>query len=120
MGDASRGGPSIPRERKELVLEAANREHDVASVANVLGSTIFDLLVVIPIGVLLTESAVIDFSATATLMSCLVAATALLFVTLRTRLALTLHEAYLLLVAYAVLVAWVMAEALSVVNLLPS
>lgn len=101
-------------------IQAADREHDVASIANVLGSNTFDLLVVIPIGVLLTGSAIIDFSVTAPLMGCLVAATALLFVTLRTRLALTLYEAYLLLIAYAVFVAWVMAEALSVINLLPS
>ncbi|SDJ72845.1 cation:H+ antiporter [Halovenus aranensis] len=101
-------------------IQAAGREHDVASIANVLGSNTFDLLVVIPIGVLLTGSAVIQFSVTAPMMGCLIAATGLLFVTLRTHLALTLYEAYLLLVAYAAFVLWVMAEALSVTNVIPS
>ncbi len=101
-------------------VQAADRERDVASIANVVGSNTFDLLVVIPVGVLLTGAATINFAVTAPMMGCLVAATILLFVMLRTDLALTKWEAYLLLVAYGGFVAWVVAEALAVVNFLPS
>lgn len=101
-------------------VQAADSERDVASIANVVGSNTFDLLVVIPVGVLLTGAATIDFAITAPMMGCLVAATVLLFVTLRTNLALTKPEAYVLLVAYAGFVAWVLAEALHLVNLLPA
>ena len=101
-------------------VQAAGSNQDVASIANVVGSNTFDLLVVIPVGVLLTGTATVDFSLTAPMMGCLVAATVLLFVTLRTQLALTQREAYVLLGAYAVFVGWVSAEALAVVNLLPN
>ncbi len=101
-------------------VQAADKKRDVASIANVVGSNTFDLLVVIPVGVLLTGAATVDFAITAPMMGCLVAATVLLFVTLRTDLALTKTEAYLLLLAYASFVAWVLAEALAVIDLLPS
>ncbi len=101
-------------------VQAADKERDVASIANVVGSNTFDLLVVIPVGVLLTGAATVNFAITAPMMGCLVAATVLLFVTLRTQLALTKVEAYLLLGAYGAFVAWVLAEALAVVNLLPT
>ncbi|MFC6721366.1 sodium:calcium antiporter [Halobacteriaceae archaeon SHR40] len=101
-------------------VQAAGSERDVASIANVVGSNTFDLLVVIPIGVLLTGAATVNFSITAPMMGCLVGATVLLFVTLRTGLALTKREAYLLLVAYGLFVGWVLAEALLLVDLLPN
>lgn len=101
-------------------IQAADKDRDVASIANVVGSNTFDLLVVIPVGVLLTGAAVVDFAITAPMMGCLVLATILLFVALRTDLALTRREAYGLLVAYVAFVGWIVAEALTIVNLLPS
>lgn len=101
-------------------IQAAGKDRDVASIANVVGSNTFDLLVVIPVGVLLTGTAVVDFAITAPMMGCLVVATILLFVTLRTSLALTRTEAYLLLVAYLGFVGWVLAEAVAVIDFLPS
>jgi len=100
-------------------IQAAGKQRDVASVSNVLGSNIFDLLVVIPVGVLLTGTARIDFGITAPMMGCLGAATILLFVALRTDLALSGREAYLLLGAYGLFVAWVAAEALGFLGFLP-
>jgi cation:H+ antiporter len=101
-------------------IQAADSEDDVASIANVVGSNIFDLLVVIPVGILLLGAATINFGIAAPMMGCLILATVLLFVTLRTSLLLTKREAYLLLGAYGLFVAWVSAEALAVVSLLPN
>lgn len=101
-------------------IQAADSENHVASIANVVGSNIFDLLVVIPIGILLLGAAPIDFGIAAPMMGYLIAATILLFVTLRTGLLLTSREAYLLLGAYALFVVWVFAEAVALVSLLPN
>lgn len=100
-------------------VQAAGKEDDVASIANVVGSNIFDLLVVIPVGILLLGAATINFGIAAPMMGCLALATTLLFVTLRTDLLLTSREAYLLLGGYLVFVAWVFAEAVALVNVLP-
>lgn len=101
-------------------IQAAGKDRDVASIANVVGSNTFDLLVVIPVGVLLTGAAVVNFAITAPMMGVLVIATIILFVTLRTSLALTRPEAYFLLLAYLGFVGWVLAEALSFIDVLPS
>ena len=100
-------------------VRAADKQRDVASIANVLGSNTFDLLVVIPVGVLIVGSTTIDFGVTAPMMGALVAATIALFVTLRTGLVLTGREAVGLLVAYGLFLAWVLAEAVGVVSVLP-
>jgi cation:H+ antiporter len=100
-------------------IQAAGKEDDVASIANVVGSNIFDLLVVIPVGILLLGAATINFSIAAPMMGCLTIATTLLFITLRTDLLLTNREAYLLLGGYVVFVGWVFAEAVALVNFLP-
>jgi cation:H+ antiporter len=100
-------------------VQAANQQRHVASIANVVGSNTFDLLVVIPLGVLMTGTATINFGVAAPMMGCLVVATVLLFVTLRTKLALETWEAVALLVAYGGFVGWVLLEALAVVHVLP-
>ena len=100
-------------------IQAAGKEDDVASIANVVGSNSFDLLVVIPVGILLLGAATINFSIAAPMMGCLTIATTLLFITLRTDLLLTNREAYLLLGGYVVFVGWVFAEAVALVNFLP-
>lgn len=100
-------------------IKAANRQHDVASMSNVVGSNTFDLLVVIPIGVLITGSATFDFGIAAPMMGCLIGATVVLFVALRTDLELSQREAYVLLLTYGAFILWVLAEALEVVTILP-
>jgi cation:H+ antiporter len=101
-------------------VQAAENDREVASIANVVGSNTFDLLVVIPLGVILTGAAIVDFAVTAPMMGCLVLATILLFVSLRTDLGLTSREAYVLLTAYLGFVGWVLAEAVALVDVLPS
>jgi len=99
-------------------VQAADNERDVASIANVMGSNTFDLLVVIPIGVLLTGAATINFVITAPMMGVLGLSTVLVFVLLRTDLLLTKREAYVLLSAYGVFTVWVLLEALAIMQLL--
>ena len=101
-------------------VQAANSQRDVASISNVIGSNVFDLLVVIPVGVLLTGAAVVDFGVAAPMMACLVGATVLLFVGLRTDLELTAREAYVLLGAYVAFLLWIVAEAVQLLDLLPA
>jgi len=100
-------------------VQAADREHHVASVSNVIGSNIFDLLVVVPVGVLIVGSTSIQFGLATPLLVCLLVATVLLFVLLRTDLLLEPWEAYLLLAAYGVFILWVGAETLGFSGLLP-
>ena len=100
-------------------MQAAGKNRDVASIANVLGSNTFDLLVVIPVGILIIGTEPVDFGTTAPMMGALVAATVVLFVTLRTGLVLTEREAYVLLVTYGLFLLWVVLEAANLVSILP-
>jgi cation:H+ antiporter len=104
-------------------VRAARDDRGVASLANVLGSNTFDLLVAIPIGVLIVgkESAAIDFAMAVPMFAVLTLATVLLFTVLRTGLALSTTESFALLGAYLVFVGWVVLESVSdVVNYLPN
>jgi cation:H+ antiporter len=77
--------------------------------------------VALPIGVLIVGRASIDFAMAVPMFASLTAATILLFTVLRTDLALTSLEAYVLLVAYVGFVAWVLLEASGViVGILPA
>jgi len=91
----------------------------VTSVANVLGSNTFDLLVAVPAGVLVVGAAPVDFAAAVPMMACLTVATLVLFTLLRTDLSLTDREAYTLLGAYAAFVGWVVLETAGVSGVLP-
>jgi cation:H+ antiporter len=102
-------------------VRAARDDRGVASLANVLGSNTFDLLVAIPAGVLILGEATFDFSMAVPMFAVLTLATIILFTFLRTDLQLSRTEAAGLLVAYVVFVAWVVLETLTtVVNYLPN
>jgi len=97
-------------------VKAAQGNRDVASLANVLGSNTFDLLVAIPVGVLIVGSATVDFAIAVPMFGVLTAATILLFVALRTDMTLTHLESYLLLGVYLGFVAWILAEVTGMVT----
>lgn len=110
-------GTSVPD--AFVSVRAARAGRGVTSIANVLGSNIFDLLVCIPAGVLVAGAAVINFSVAAPLMGVLTAATVALFLMMRTRMVLSRVESVVLLVLYVAFIVWIAAESFAVVDLVP-
>ena len=99
-------------------VRSARADKGVTSLGNVLGSNTFDLLVVIPAGVLLVGTVTVDFAVAVPMFGVLTLATVVLFAFLRTDLAVTTAEAYALLAVYALFVAWVVAETVGVTGLI--
>lgn len=99
-------------------VRAARDGKGITSLGNVLGSNTFDLLVAIPLGVLIVGSTPVNFAVAVPMMGVLTVATILLFGVLRTDLTLTDVEAYALLAAYLLFVAWVVAEAVGATDLI--
>ncbi|RLM63423.1 sodium:calcium antiporter [Halorubrum sp. Atlit-8R] len=99
-------------------VRTARDDRGATSLGNVLGSNTFDLLVAIPLGVLIVGAVEVNFSTAVPMFGVLTAATVLLFVTLRTELALGERESYALLAAYALFVAWVVAETVGATSVL--
>jgi cation:H+ antiporter len=91
-------------------IRAAKAGESTTSLANVLGSNVFDLLIAVPAGIvvagLVGQPVVVDFAVAVPMMAALTVATIFLFTLLRTDLHLTNNEAYFLLAAYAVFIAW--------------
>ncbi|EMA55579.1 MULTISPECIES: sodium:calcium antiporter [Halococcus] len=100
-------------------VKAAKRGEGVTSLANVLGSNTFDLLVAVPAGVLVAGTAPIDFAATVPMMAFLTVATLVLFTVLRTDLTLTGREGGVLLGVYGVFVGWLVLETIGVLGFIP-
>ncbi|WP_284010289.1 sodium:calcium antiporter [Haloarcula pelagica] len=97
-------------------LRAAKDDRGVTSLANVLGSNTFDLLVAIPLGVLIAGTWTVDFAMAVPMFAILTGATILLFTALRTDLLLSTVESYALLGAYLAFVGWVVVESLGLVT----
>ena len=108
-------GTSLP-DALVSVRTARSGEGDV-SLANVLGSNIFDLLLAVPIGVLIAGATPVDFAIAAPMMAFLVVATIVLFTFLRTELTLSRGEAIVLLAMYGVFVAWMILETFGIVTI---
>jgi cation:H+ antiporter len=109
-------GTSIPD--AFVSIRAARKGRNLTSIANVLGSNIFDLLCCIPVGILIAGSATINFSLTAPLMAVLTLATLILFMMMRTHMVLTRSEAWGLLLLYALFVIWVTLESFQTIDLI--
>ncbi|QLH84411.1 sodium:calcium antiporter [Halosimplex pelagicum] len=97
-------------------VNAARDDDDVTSLANVLGSNTFNLLVAIPVGVLLAGEATIDFLAAIPTMGFLALATLVFIVFTRTGLEITDREAYVFLALYAAFLAWMGLESAGVIE----
>jgi len=91
-------GTSVPD--MFVSVRAAHRGHGTVSLANVLGSNVFDLLVAVPAGILVAGASTVDFSAAVPMMAILTVAAAFLLVILRTGESLERIEAKTLLVIY--------------------
>lgn len=111
-------GTSVPD--AFVSIRAARDGRAVTSIANVLGSNTFDLLVAIPAGVLVAGTAVVNFSVAAPMMALLTAATVALFLMLRTRLMVTRTEGWVLLGFYLVFLIWITLETFGMVDLVPA
>ncbi len=110
-------GTSVP----DAIMSIRTAVHHNAetSLANVLGSNVFDLLVCIPAGVMIAGSTVVNFTVVAPMMGFLIFATILLFTFMRTNLVLSDAEAWLLILLYVVFVVWLVAEYFYLVDCLP-
>ncbi|MEA2117290.1 sodium:calcium antiporter [Halovibrio sp. HP20-50] len=111
-------GTSIPD--AFVSIRAARHGRGITSIANVLGSNTFDLLVCIPAGVLIAGTAAINFSIAAPMMAALTAATVVLFLMMRTRMILSRRECVALLVIYVAFLVWIGAETFGVLDWVPS
>ncbi|MEZ3114665.1 sodium:calcium antiporter [Halobaculum sp. MBLA0147] len=110
-------GTSLPD--TVVSVRAAEAGRGPTSLANVLGSNVFDLLIAIPAGVILAGGTVVSYGAAVPMMAMLTVATLLFLLVTRTDLVLTTREGGLLLGAYAAFLGWVLAEALDVTALIP-
>ncbi|MFW6264400.1 MAG: sodium:calcium antiporter [Cyanobacteriota bacterium] len=98
-------------------IRAARLGQSMVSLANVLGSNIFDLLIAIPIGVLLGGASVVNFSVAVPMMGFLILATIVLFASLRRGLILTKFESWVLLILYIAFLAWMALETVGITSL---
>lgn len=110
-------GTSVPD--AIMSIRTAVKHNPETSLANVLGSNVFDLLVCIPAGVLLAGSTVVNFTVVAPMMGFLILSTVFLFTFMRTGFVLSDEEAWFLLVLYGVFVVWLVAEYFYFLNFLP-
>jgi cation:H+ antiporter len=107
---------SLP-DTKISVVAAQNGLGD-RSLANVLGSNIFDLCFCIPCGVFVAGTATINLAQAMPMMSILVFATLVIFVYSRTGLILAKWEGFVCLVLYGLFVTFVIGETLGATRFL--
>ncbi|WP_254832293.1 sodium:calcium antiporter [Haloglomus salinum] len=100
-------------------VRAARDGRGETSLANVLGSNIFDLLVAVPVGVLLVGAVPINFGVAVPLMGFLTVATVIVFGFLRTDLKLSTMESYVLLLIYVGFIVWMALETFDVLAFIP-
>jgi len=106
----------------DLIMSvSASRGHRPdTSLGNVLGSNTFDLLVVIPVGVLLTGVVVINFTLAVPMFAILTLITIVLLFMLLVGMSISRREAYLLIGLYLAFVLLVLGEITGVVDLIPT
>lgn len=102
----------------QMSIKDARKDSGVSSVANVLGSNTFDLLVCIPIGVLLAGSATINFEQAVPMMGALMVATLVLFLLLRWGFDITRKEGLFLLCLYGLFCTWIVVESMGLLHIL--
>ncbi len=101
-------GTSVPD--AFVSVRTARNNQPIVSIANVLGSNVFDLLIAIPAGVLLGGAAVVNYSVAAPMMGVLAVATFVLLTCLRTNMELSRSESGVLMALYGLFVVWLLLE----------
>jgi len=109
-------GTSVPD--MFVSVRAAHRGRGTVSLANVLGSNVFDLLIAVPAGILVAGASTVDFGAALPMMAILAVAAGVLLVVLRTGEALELGEAKSLLVLYGGFILLVVLETAGLFHLM--
>ena len=89
-----------------------------SSVSNVLGSNVFDLLVAVPAGVLLSGTIIINYTQIVPMMVFLVVATIVMLVFMLRDMRLSVREAHFMMALYGLFGVWMTLEAFGVMNLL--
>jgi cation:H+ antiporter len=100
-------------------VRAARADRGVVSLANVLGSNVFDLLIAVPAGVLVAGRATVNFAVAVPLLGFLTLATVIVFGVLRTELALSKAESWVLLAVYLLFIVWMVLETFDVTDTIP-
>ncbi|TSD14880.1 sodium:calcium antiporter [Haloglomus irregulare] len=100
-------------------VRAARDGRGETSLANVLGSNVFDLLVAVPVGVLIVGAVPVNFGVAIPLLGFLTVATVIVFGFLRTELTLSVAESYVLLGLYVVFLVWMTLETFGVLGFVP-
>jgi cation:H+ antiporter len=100
-------------------VRAARDDRGETSLANVLGSNVFDLLVAVPLGVLIVGAVPVNFGVAVPLLGFLTVATVVVFGFLRTELALSVRESYALLGLYVGFIVWMILETVGVLGFVP-
>lgn len=109
-------GTSVPD--MLVSVRAAHGGHGTVSLANVLGSNVFDLLVAVPLGIIIAGASTVNFSAAVPMMGILALATIALFVILRTNESLEPIEAAALLGLYGAFLVLVGLETAGLVDVM--
>ncbi|SEW02637.1 sodium:calcium antiporter [Natrinema salifodinae] len=99
-------------------MAAAQADRPTVTLANVLGSNTFDLLVAIPVGVLAAGSLTVTFSHVVPMIAFLIAATIFFFAISRTGMYLSRREGWALLALYTAFVCWLLLESLRITSVL--
>jgi cation:H+ antiporter len=99
-----------------ISIREARAGHHEASISNVLGSNIFDLLVAAPLGVLVAGATTIDFRRAVPMVASLTIATIALFLAMRLGMALRRADALVLLFLYAAFLTWLALEAAGILH----
>jgi len=97
-------------------IRIARNEQGVTSLANVIGSNIFDLLIAVPAGILIAGRSVVNFEIAMPLMAFLGLATVLLIAMLLRKSQLSRREGWILIAVYGIFALWISLESLNVVD----
>ncbi|WP_440766075.1 sodium:calcium antiporter [Natronorubrum sp. DTA7] len=111
-------GSSIPD--AFVSISAARSGRPSVSLANVLGSNVFDLLVAVPAGVLVAGTLAITFAHIVPMMGFLILATIVFFAIVRTDMLLSRREAWTLLALYGLFVVWLVLESVGLSDVVPT
>lgn len=91
-------------------IKEARHGKGLVSLANVIGSNIFDLLIAVPAGVLIAGTSLVDFSVVAPMTLFLGIATVVLIILLIRKNKLSPAEGWMLLALYGLFIAWIVLE----------